>query len=271
MKRFLCVLLLALLVLCLSQAALAEEWTEKFLGQPMPDLTVTATDGRTLTLSEVLKEKKLVVINFWATWCPPCKLEFPFMQTAYEQYQNDVEIIALTTEPNDTPDVIAKFVADRGLTFPFAQESQRSYSGQFPFTGIPTSIYVDRFGNVGLIETGSMVDTKQFTDLFDYFLADDYTETKPLQKAFAAETGRYAVLFLDENMVPIPGCVVNFCTDTACTPVESDAHGVALFVGPIQEYHVQVVEAPDEFLLEEGVEGTTPQEGGVMFCTLPRK
>ena len=84
-------LLLAML-LCLGSVAVAES-TFYQLGDKMDDFTVTTHDGRSLTLSEVLKEKDAVLINFWATWCNPCRNEFPFMEEAYQQYADKVEII----------------------------------------------------------------------------------------------------------------------------------------------------------------------------------
>ena len=104
-----------LVSLCLGSVAVAES-TFYQLGDKMDDFTVTTYDGRSLTLSEVLKEKDAVLINFWATWCGPCRQEFPFMEEAYQQYTDKVEIIALSVEPTDTNDVLAAFAAEQGVT-----------------------------------------------------------------------------------------------------------------------------------------------------------
>ena len=148
-------LLLAML-LCLGSVAVAES-TFYQLGDKMDDFTVTTYDGRTVTLSEVLKEKEAVLINFWATWCGPCRQEFPFMEEAYQQYADKVEIIALSVETTDTNDVLANFVAEMGMTFNVAQDTI-GLSTRFDFQGIPTSIIVDRFGNICFQESGTVPD-----------------------------------------------------------------------------------------------------------------
>ena len=171
---FIFALLLAL-ALCLGSFAAAES-TVYQLGDKMDDFTVTTYDGRSLTLSEVLKEKDAVLINFWATWCGPCRNEFPFMEEAYRQYADKVEIIALSVEPTDTNDVLADYAAQMGLTFNVAQDTIR-LSSRFAFSGIPTSIIVDRFGAICFQESGALPDVDSFTRLFNAFIGDDYIES----------------------------------------------------------------------------------------------
>ena len=82
--------ILILMALCMMAAgwAVAEGAEPEYLGKPLADFTVETIDGGSFTLSEALEEKDLVVINLWATWCPPCEREFPYLQKAYEQYQD---------------------------------------------------------------------------------------------------------------------------------------------------------------------------------------
>ena len=87
------------------------------LGDVMYDFTATLSDGSTFTLSNVLQEKELVVINFWATWCGPCKSEFPMMNTALLQYSN-VDCIAIST--TDSKDAVASFKNSNNLSFNMA-------------------------------------------------------------------------------------------------------------------------------------------------------
>ena len=177
-KRIVAMLMACMLcTVCLACAAEAPG-TYK-LGGKIDDFTVTTYDGRTVTLSEVLQEKEAVLINIWATWCGPCRNEFPFMEEAYKQYSDRVEIIALSIEPTDTADVLADFAAEMGMTFPVAQDTV-GLAERFEVSAIPTSIMIDRFGTICFWEAGSMPDVGSFTRLFDAFLGEAYTESVTL-------------------------------------------------------------------------------------------
>ncbi len=142
-----------------------------WLGDTVEDFTVTMSDGKVMTLSEILETKELVILNFWATWCGPCRMEFPYMEEAYLNYQDKVEIIALSVEPTDTNDVIEAFKAENGLTaLPMGQDSI-GLSSYFYFDGIPTSVAIDRYGVICWQESGSITSTDKFERLFSGFLA----------------------------------------------------------------------------------------------------
>ncbi len=174
--KSLAAMLLAVL-LCMGSLAFATEAPDMYaLGGKIADFTVTTYDGQTVTLSEVLKEKEAVLINIWATWCGPCRNEFPFMEEAYKQYSDKVEIIALSCEPTDTNDMLADFAAQMGMTFKVAQDTV-GMADKFNVSAIPTSVMVDRFGTICFWESGSLPDVASFTRLFDAFLGDGYTES----------------------------------------------------------------------------------------------
>lgn len=178
MKKMLALVLA--LAMCLGCAALAEETALVYaLGAPMPDFTFTDINGVSHTLSETLKEKEMVLINLWATWCGPCESEFPFLEEAYEQYKDKVEVFALSIDENDDDAKLTEYVASHGLTFPVGHETFNLFAG-FGLNGVPTSIVVDRFGNVAFIATGSQTSTDAFVRLFGLFLGDEYTQTNVL-------------------------------------------------------------------------------------------
>ena len=174
-------LLLALLMLGSCAAVAEEEYFLYELGGQINDFTVTTYDGQTITLSEVLKEKDMVLINIWATWCGPCRNEFPFMEEAYKQYADKVEIIALSCEPTDTADVLAAFVDEMGMTFKVGQDTV-GLAEMFAVSAIPTSIVIDRNGTICFWESGSLPDVGSFTRLFDVFVAEDYAESQILHQ-----------------------------------------------------------------------------------------
>ena len=143
------------------------------LGDIMYDFTVTDNSGVSTTLSEVLKEKKMVLLNFFYTTCGPCVTEFPYMQEAYEAYQEKVGIIAL--DPMDDNAAVEGFKGSMGLTFPMAA-CQPAWSSTFSIQGYPTSIVVDRYGMICLIEVGGLTSSRPFNSVFEAFSADDYQQ-----------------------------------------------------------------------------------------------
>ena len=145
------------------------------VGDIIRDFTVRTTDGDSITLSEVLKTKKAVLINFWYSTCSPCINEFPYMQSAYDKYKDDIEVIALNNYPSDSESTIKIFKETYGLSFPVAKD----YSGignAFGVNAYPTSILVDRYGTICLIEVGGLTSEKPFVAVFEHFTADNYNQ-----------------------------------------------------------------------------------------------
>lgn len=144
-------------------------------GDIMYDFSVTLLDGSTFTLSEVLKTKRAVLINFWYSECDPCKAEIPYMLEAYEAYKDSIEIIALNHYAKDTVEVMKNFVSTFGMTFPVAKDTT-DLRYAFGLAGYPTSIIVDRYGMICVIEEGGITSVKPFNALFSHFAAENYEQ-----------------------------------------------------------------------------------------------
>ena len=148
------------------------------LGDIIHDFVVTDCDGNTFQLSEVLKTKKMVLINFWYIDCYWCVKEFPYMQTVYEEYKNDVAIIALNPYSSDTEAKIRAFRDQHGLTFQVAQDTIGLVDAFSTYAwGFPTSIVVDRYGMICLAECSGIVDYTPFRAMFSFFTSDGYQST----------------------------------------------------------------------------------------------
>lgn len=143
------------------------------LGDVMYDFTVTTSTGETLTLSEVLEEKKMVLLNFWYTTCTWCLTEFPIMDQVYQQYKDEIEIIAV--DPLDGADAVKVFQNQYGYSFPMA-DCPSSWSATFGISGYPTSIMIDRYGVICVVESGAITSERPFTCAFDHFTAEDYEQ-----------------------------------------------------------------------------------------------
>ncbi len=122
-------------------------------GHQAPDFALKTLEGKTLRLSE-LRGKKVVLINFWATWCPPCRLEMPTMQQIYSEYgKKGFEILAVNIEP-DAKQEIREFIKELRLTFPVLLDPQMKVAREYRLFGLPASVLVDRKGIVRARETG---------------------------------------------------------------------------------------------------------------------
>lgn len=143
------------------------------LGDVMYDFSVVTTTGETITLSEILKEKELVVLNFWYTTCSWCMTEFPLMAEAYDMYKDDVEIIAL--DPLDGEAAVKEFQDNNQLPFQVAA-CNASWSAVFNVTGYPTSVFIDRYGVICAVESGAITSLRPFVSVFDHFTSDDYDQ-----------------------------------------------------------------------------------------------
>ncbi len=143
------------------------------LGDVMYDFTVTATDGNEIKLSELLKTNDLVVLNFWYTTCTWCLTEFPIMDEVYKEYGDRMEFVAL--DPLDDKNAVERFQQEQGLSFPMAA-CPASWANTFEVTGYPTSVFVDRYGVITLIEAGAITSKRPFLCAMDHFLAENYKQ-----------------------------------------------------------------------------------------------
>ncbi len=402
-------LILLALTLFFAVSASAEE-ESPLLGKPFPDFTVTDTDGNAFTLSEELKDHEAVLINFWATWCGPCRNEFPAINKVYEEYKDRVAFIALSKEPKDSNEIIASFRQENGLTLPMGRDEDHKLYDYAETKNVPVTVIIDRFGNTGFLQIGSFRTADDLRRTLDAFLGDQYTETAvlhsipadlsmaslpvsparalwiedegvqkaviradgipdilfyivndstahviaeisasdstsdviffsdnagytPLKEMLDPERGvlaadvsvpekgyvavalmnysmvingeedpdmiqfyigrsagelesyvgalkasglanvtveyetdadaessadAYIIHVLDQNGDPVPEVYVNFCTDTACVPCESDEDGTIVYTGKPDVYHVQIIDYPEGYSCDESFEMYTP-------------
>lgn len=122
---------------------------DAWVGVPVPDLTVTTLKGESIRLSN-LKGKR-IILDFWATWCPPCVMEIPhFIELRKQAKEEDLVIVGLTQE---TPEELQPFVKEHGINYPIAPvaELPRPFSD---IEGIPTTFFIDRKGIIQRVLVG---------------------------------------------------------------------------------------------------------------------
>ena len=145
------------------------------LGDVMYDFNITTPAGETVTLSELFKEKDMVMLNFWFSTCGPCANEFPYMEQAYQMYKDKIEIVAMSPSYYDDDASVAAYQKSMGLSFPMAVCND-NWPSAFGVTGYPTSIVIDRYGVICLIEAGSVTSLSPFTSVFEHFTGEDYQQ-----------------------------------------------------------------------------------------------
>ena len=113
------------------------------VGKPAPDFDTLDLDGKVWSLSKL--KGKVVFVNFWATWCSPCREEMPSMQRLYTKLPKDkFEMIALFN--NDKKPAVRNFVSQLGLTFPILSDEHNFAGTKYGLTGLPETFIVDKQG-----------------------------------------------------------------------------------------------------------------------------
>jgi peroxiredoxin len=120
---------------------------------PAPDLALAQLDSTTVTLRDL--RGKVVLINIWATWCPPCRAEMPAIQQAYAEYR-DRGFIVLAVNQREDATAITPFLEQYGLTFPILLDRAGQASATYQASALPSSFFVDRRGVIRTVYHGPM-------------------------------------------------------------------------------------------------------------------
>lgn len=110
-----------------------------------PDFTLTDLDGNTISLSEM--EGEVIFINFWATWCTPCKKEIPFFNDAYQTHkESGLKIIGISIDRSEK--IVKKFLAKREFVYPVAMGTQRFLNDYGIARVVPVTVIIDKKGKL---------------------------------------------------------------------------------------------------------------------------
>lgn len=127
------------------------------IGQPAPDFVLRNLDGETVQLSAL--RGQVVWINFWATWCGPCKKELPIMQRIQDEKRSmGLQILALNLE--ESAESARAFFEDNGLSMEVLLDRSASVYDQYRLQGLPDSIFIDRQGLIAAFQYGEIDDEK---------------------------------------------------------------------------------------------------------------
>lgn len=121
------------------------------VGFAAPDFSLETLDGETITLSDL--RGQAVLVNFWATWCPPCRKEMPAIQQLYEQYRGQ-GFTVLAVDLQESEAQVADFTAQMGLTFPILIDSGGQVFSRYGVRALPSTFFVDPDGIIQEIALG---------------------------------------------------------------------------------------------------------------------
>ncbi|MDR2542561.1 MAG: TlpA family protein disulfide reductase [Treponema sp.] len=144
------------------------------LNQPenAQDFTLQMLNGERVSLSSY--RGKVVFLNFWATWCPPCRQEMPSMEVLYQRYkEHGLEMLAVNLREN--PNEVRQFIQENGYTFPVLLDLDGRVGARYGVRGIPTTLIIDRQGRIIGRLVGSIYwDTSQVFEAFEALLNNTF-------------------------------------------------------------------------------------------------
>jgi len=118
---------------------------------PAPDFTLPAMDGSELRLSEL--KGQVVMVNFWATWCGPCRQEMPLLQQLQAKYEPlGFTLVGINVEPDSAGALT--WLQKAPVTFPILFDRQNEVAERFGVQGMPSSVFIDRAGKVRHVHRG---------------------------------------------------------------------------------------------------------------------
>lgn len=116
------------------------------VGLPAPDFSLPDLQGHVHRLSDY--QGKVVFLNFWATWCPPCRVEMPSMERLYQRLKHRDFILLAVSEDAAGPAAVEPFARSLGLTFPILLDRDGRLPIRYGVTGYPETLIIDQAGNV---------------------------------------------------------------------------------------------------------------------------
>jgi cytochrome c biogenesis protein CcmG/thiol:disulfide interchange protein DsbE len=141
------------LLILLAFALLSPAGGRPALGDPAPDFSIDLFDGTEVSLSNW--RGQVVVLNFWASWCAPCRQEAPDLQEIWERYQ-DKGVVVLGVSYKDAEDASRSFTEEFGLTYRNGADLRNKISRAYGVTGVPETFFIDADGKVAWFHLGQV-------------------------------------------------------------------------------------------------------------------
>ncbi|HEV2125705.1 MAG TPA: TlpA disulfide reductase family protein [Chloroflexota bacterium] len=135
------------------------------IGRAAPDFTLLDLAGTPVSLSDF--RGNTVVMNFWATWCPPCRKEFPRLVQLATRHA-DQGLVVLAVDLQESPEIVRRFVDDFGASFPIVIDIEGDVAARYRLLGLPATFFIDSEGIVRGLHVGELTEailTKQLSEM----------------------------------------------------------------------------------------------------------
>lgn len=128
-----------------ASCAMSEASGPPRIGQPAREYAAATLDGDTVTLESL--RGQVVLLNLWATWCTPCRMETPYLQSVFEEYRDDgFRIVGVSLDTGDAADQVAMFVEEYGVSYTILHDPQMRGMELYQVLGLPATFLIDREG-----------------------------------------------------------------------------------------------------------------------------
>jgi thiol-disulfide isomerase/thioredoxin len=147
-----------------------DEYTgaEPVAGQAAPDFSFEDAAGTTFSLSDF--QGRVVMLNFWATWCGFCVMEMPFMQQVYDEWP-DEDLVILAVDVGESAEIVATFLQDNGISLPVLLDMEGKVAVLYGVRGIPRTLFIDKDGFIRGIKVGAFSGVEEIESILEQLSA----------------------------------------------------------------------------------------------------
>jgi peroxiredoxin len=132
------------------------------IGKAASGFQLTDIDGQSISLSDFRGEP--VLLNFWATWCGPCRMEMPYIQEVYDE-RSEPGLVILAINIGESLTTVEEFMRDYNLSFPVLLDMKGNVAGKYNITGIPATYFIDSDGIIRDMQIGAFRSVAEIEDI----------------------------------------------------------------------------------------------------------
>ena len=230
-------------------------------GQEAPDFALPLTDGSEAKLSELLKDKEVVVLNIFASWCGPCEKEFPDMEKTYQKYKDKMEIVAVSGDlVLDEMEDMVKYKEEHNLSFLIGMKNESIDS--LKVGGFPTTYIIDRNGRIVFSQSGAFLHEGDFEKVVTSLMGDDYE---------GKQVALYNFYVTKNDKDRVSGIEIRLYNDTVDETITTGEDGIAsYFTQDAQDLKIEILNLPDGYT-SNADSITLGIESGTKMITIEKK